>query len=41
VGDVVVGHAVVEPPRFAPGAGIFGFDLITTSVRVQVEHARA
>jgi hypothetical protein len=41
VGDVVVGHAVVEPPRFAPGAGVFGFDLITASVRVQVEHARA
>ena len=41
VGDVVVGHAVVEPPRFAPGAGVFGFDVITASVRVQVEHARA
>ncbi|HZM42647.1 MAG TPA: hypothetical protein VFB94_26205 [Acidimicrobiales bacterium] len=41
VGDVVVGHAVVEPPRFAPGASIFGFDLINASVRVQVEHPRA
>ena len=41
VGDVVVGRAVVEPPRFAPGASIFGFDLITASVRVQVEHPRA
>ena len=40
VGDVVVGRAVVEPPRFAPGAGILGLDLITASVRVQVEHAR-
>jgi hypothetical protein len=41
VGDVVVGHAVVEPPRFAPGASVFGFDLITASVRVRVERARA
>ena len=41
VGDVVVGHAVVEPPRFVPAASIFGFDLITASVRVQVEHPRA
>jgi hypothetical protein len=39
-GDVVVGHAVVEPPRFAPGASVFGFDLIKASVRVQVEQAR-
>jgi len=32
---------VVEPPRFAQGASIFGFDLINASVRVQVEHPRA
>jgi hypothetical protein len=40
-GDVVFGHAVVEPPRFAPGAGILGLDMITASVRVHVERARA
>jgi len=39
-GDVVAGRAVVEPPRFAPGAGLLGFDPIDVAVRVRVERER-
>jgi hypothetical protein len=39
-GDVVAGRAVVEPPRFAPGADLLGFDVIDLAVRVRVERAR-
>ena len=38
--DVVVGRAVVEPPRFTPGAQLLGFDQIAASVRVRIERAR-
>lgn len=42
VGDVVVGHAVAEPPRFVPPAvgGMVGFEEIDASVRVRVEADR-
>jgi hypothetical protein len=42
VGDVVVGHAVAEPPRFVPPAvgGMVGFEQIDASVRVRVEADR-
>ena len=39
-GDVVAGRAVVEPPRFAPGADLLGFDVIEVAVRVRVERER-
>jgi hypothetical protein len=42
VGDVVLGRAQVEPPRFVPPAvgGMMGFERVTASVRVRVERVR-
>jgi hypothetical protein len=42
VGDVVLGRAQVEPPRFVPPAvgGMMGFERVTVSVRVRVERVR-
>jgi hypothetical protein len=42
VGDVVVGRAAAEPPRFVPPSigGLIGFERVTAGARVRVERVR-